>query len=446
MIDALWRSAILRFETMQISVENTGALERRMSVQVPAQRVQEAINTRLQSLSRTVRLNGFRPGKVPMQVVRQQYGAAVRQEVIEGLVQSTFSEAVTEQKLNPAGGPRIDEFKADEGQDLSYRAVFEVYPEVVVQGVDELVVSRPQVAVADSDVDAMIDNLRRQQATYSKVERAAANDDRVTIDFEGKVDGVAFEGGKGTNFPVVVGAGRMLPEFEGALVGMKAGDTKEVEVTFPADYAATHLAGKKAVFSITAQQVEEQQLPEANDEFVSKFGIAEGGIAKLREEVADNMRRELTANIRSKVRQQLFDGLLAANALELPKALVDNQIRDMQVDAGRQMGARDASQLPPAEQFAEPARKRVALGLLLGEVIKSSGVQLDHSRVQAKVQELAEQYPDPAQALKAYRENQDAQRQVENMVLEEQIIEWMLKRAKVTDQPMSFKEVMNFGG
>jgi trigger factor len=431
---------------MQISVENTGALERRMNIQVPAQRVAEAIDDRLKSLSRTVRINGFRPGKVPVAVVRKQYGASVRQEVIEGLVQSTFSEAVTGQKLNPAGGPRIEEFKADEGQDLSYRAVFEVYPEFELKGIEELAVNRPAVEVADADIDAMIDNLRRQQASFVKVERAAQDTDRVTIDFEGKIDGVAFEGGKGENFPVTVGAGRMLPEFEAGLNGMKAGDTKEVPVTFPADYAAANLAGKTAIFTMTAHSVEEQQLAEANDEFAKQFGITEGGIAKLREEVADNMRRELTDNIRSRVRQQLFDGLLAANSIEVPSVLVENEVRNMQLEQGRRMGARDASQLPAAEQFQEPARRRVALGLVLGEVIRTSGVTADRSRVQAKVQEMIEQYPDPAQALKAFRDNQDAQRQIENLVLEEQVIEWMLERAKVSDQAMTFKELMNFGG
>lgn len=430
---------------MQISVENTGALERRMNIQVPAQRVAQAIDERLQSLSRTVRINGFRPGKVPVTVVRKQYGAAVRQEVIEGLVQTTFSEAVSGQKLNPAGGPRIEEFKADEGQDLSYRAVFEVYPEFELKGLEGLAVNRPAVAVSEADVDVMIDNLRRQQATYAKVERAAQDTDRVTIDFEGKVDGVAFDGGKGSNFPIVVGAGRMLSEFEAGLQGIKAGETKDVNVTFPSDYAAANLASKTAVFTMTAHTVEEQQLPVADDEFAKMFGITEGGIAKLREEVADNMRRELAENVRNRVRQQLFDGLLAANAIEVPAVLVNNQVRDMQVDAGRQMGAREASQLPPAEQFQDAARRRVALGLVLGEVIKASGVTVDRNRVQTKVQEMVEQYPDPVQAVKAFRENQDAQRQIENLVLEEQVIEWLLERAKVSEQPMTFKELMNFG-
>lgn len=430
---------------MQITVENTGTLERRMAIQVPAQRIDQAINERLQSLSRTVRMNGFRPGKVPVNVVRKQYGAAVRQEVIEGLVQRTFSEAVSEQKLNPAGGPRIEEFSAEEGKDLSYRAIFEIYPEFQLQGIDQLTVSRPSVEVAESDIDAMVDNLRRQQATYVKVERPAQDTDRVTVDFEGKIDGVAFEGGKGSNVPVIVGAGRMLAEFEAGLRGAQGGEIKQVEVNFPGDYAAPNLAGKKAIFSITVHSVEEQRLPELDDEFAKIFGVQEGGIAKLREEVADNMRRELTDNIRGRVRQQLFDGLLAANPIELPAVLIDAQVRDLQAEASRQRGSRDATQVPAADQFQESARRRVALGLLLGEVIKTSGVSVDRSRVQSKIQEMAAQYPDPLQALKIYRENQDAQRQLENLVLEEQVIEWLLVRAKVSDQAMNFKDIMNFG-
>jgi len=430
---------------MQTSVETISSLERRISVQLPAQRVAKAIDERLQNLSRTVRMNGFRPGKVPLNVVRQQYGSSVRQEVVERLLQSSFSEAVTEQKLNPAGGPRIEEFNADEGKDLSYKAVFEVYPDLEIKGLEEIKVSRPKVDVGDTDIDAMLENLRKQQATYAKVERAAADADRATIDFEGTIDGVAFEGGKGSNFPVVLGAGRMLAEFEKGLIGMQAGETKNVDVIFPENYAAKHLAGKKAVFAITVHSVEAPQLPELNDEFASIFEVKEGGIAKLREEVTANMRRELEENIRTRVRQQLFDGLLERHTFDVPKVLVESQIRDMQMEAARQRGIRDESQLPPAEELMESAKRRVALGLLLGEVIKTSGVKLDRNRVQAKLQELVAMYPDPLQALKMYRENQDAQRQLENSVLEEQVLEWMLERAQVTDQALTFKEAMNFG-
>ncbi len=428
---------------MMVSIESTGALERRMSLQVPAQQVAEAISARLQSLSRKVRINGFRPGKVPVTVVKQQYGAAVRQEVVEDLVQKAFSDAATEQKLNPAGQARIEQLKDEEGQDLSFHAIFEVYPEIKVQGITSLTVNQPKVEVAESDIDAMIDNLRRQQATYSKVERAAKESDRVTIDFEGKIDGVAFEGGKGSNFPVVLGAGRMLPDFETGIFGMTAGQTKQVPVQFPADYAATNLAGKVAEFTITAHTVEEAQLPEANDEFATAFGVTEGGIAKLRQEVADNMRRELTEKVRSRVRQQLFDGLLAANMIDVPNALVSGQVLEMQQDAAREMGIKDVTKLPPSDVFQEPARKRVALSLILAEVLTVSGVALDRARVQTKLQDMAQGYSDPARLLKVYSENREALKQIENLVLEDQLIEWLLSQCKITAQPLSFKELMN---
>ncbi|MES1191506.1 MAG: trigger factor [Steroidobacter sp.] len=428
---------------MQITVENTGALERRMAVQVPAQRVADAINDRLKSLSRTVRLKGFRPGKVPVNVVRQQYGDAVRQEVIEKLLQSTFSEAVADQKLVPAGGPRIESFSAEEGQDMMFRAVFEVYPELQLSSIEALQVSRPVVEIGDADVDAMIDKLRGQQVTYKKADRAAKETDRVNISFVGTINGEEFKGGKGENVPVVLGAGRMLPEFEAGLIGVSAGESKQVEVTFPADYGVGELSGKLATFAITVNEVEEPVLPEINDDLAKVFGVEEGGLAKLREEVRENMQREMSDAIRSRLRQQLFDGLLAANStIELPGVLVQNAMRDMQVEVGRQRGIREASQLPPAEQFLEPARKRVALGLLLGEVIKTSGVVADRNRVQARFQEMTLQYPDPARALKAFRDNPEVLRQVESMVLEEQVIDWMLERVKVTDQNMTFKELM----
>ncbi len=428
---------------MMVSIESTGALERRMSLQVPAQQVLEAINTRLNALSRKVRINGFRPGKVPVAVVKQQYGLAVRQEVVEDLIQKAFSDAATEQKVTPAGQARIEDLKDEEGQDLVFKAVFEVYPEIKVQGVEKLSISRPKVEVADSDVDAMIDNLRRQQATYSKIDRAAQENDRVTIDFEGAIDGVAFDGGKGSNFPVVLGAGRMLPDFEAGIYGMTAGQTKQVPVKFPEDYGAENLAGKAATFTITAHSVEEPQLPEATDEFAVGFGIAEGGIAKLREEVAGNMRRELAEKIRGQVRQQLFDGLLEANKFDVPKALVSSEADEMQKDAARQMGIKDVSKLPAAgDRFQESATKRVSLSLLLAEVMKLSGVTLDRSRVQTRLQEMVQSYSDPVRALKAFSENRESQRHIENLVLEDQLIEWLLERAKITEQPLSFKELM----
>ncbi|MFC4314179.1 trigger factor [Steroidobacter flavus] len=429
---------------MQVSVESTGALERRMEVQVPAERVEKAVDERLQRMSRTVRLKGFRPGKVPVKVVRQQFGQQVRQEVLGDVMQSTFNEAVVQEKLTPAGGPRIEPINLEQGADLKYAAIFEVIPQIEIKGVESLSVERPAATVSVADVDAMIQNLREQRPSYNAVEREARDTDRVTIDFEGTIDGVPFEGGKAENFPIDLGAGRMLADFEAGLRGTKAGDKKDIEMTFPATYAA-NLAGKQAKFAITVHKVEERQLPELNEEFAKVYGVEEGGIERLRSEVQENMERELGEAIKARVKKQILDGLLAANPIELPKSMVDAQVRELQLDAARRMGARDASQIPPPDGFQEPARRRVALSLLIGEIIRNANIQVDQAQVQTRFEELAAQYPDQGQALQQYRANPQFRRQMEAAVLEDQVIDWLAQRAQVADKASSFKEIMNFG-
>ncbi|MDY6948695.1 MAG: trigger factor [Pseudomonadota bacterium] len=429
---------------MQVSVESTGALERRMEVQVPAERVEKAVDERLQRMSRTVRLKGFRPGKVPVKVVRQQFGQQVRQEVLGDVMQSTFNEAVVQEKLTPAGGPRIEPINLEQGGDLKYRAIFEVLPQIDIKGVESLNVERPSATVATGDVDAMIQNLREQRPTYAAVEREARDTDRVTVDFEGSIDGQPFEGGKAENYPIDLGAGRMLADFEAGLRGLKAGDSKDIELTFPPNYQA-NLAGKQAKFAINVKQVEERTLPELNDEFAKLYGVDEGGVERLRSEVQENMERELADAIKARVKKQILDGLLEANPIELPKSMVDAQVRELQMDAARRMGARDASQIPPPEGFQDAARRRVALSLLIGEIIQNAKIQVDQTQVQARFEELAAQYPDQGQALQQYRSNPQFRRQMESAVLEDQVIEWLTQRAQVADKASSFKEIMNFG-
>lgn len=430
---------------MQVSVETTGALERRMEVQVPAERVEKAIDERLQKLSRTVRLKGFRPGKVPVKVVRQQFGQQVRQEVLGDVMQSTFAEAVTQEKLIPAAGPRIEPINLEQGSDLKYRATFEVLPDIKLNGVESIEVSRPTAEVTSADVDAMIQNLREQRPSYTVVDREAQDTDRVVVDFAGKLDGQPFEGGQGENVSIVLGAGRMLADFEQGVRGAKAGETKTVDVNFPANYGAPNLAGKTAQFEITIKSVEERKLPELDEEFCKLYGVESGGIDRLREEVEDNMRRELGDAIRTRLKKQVMDALLAANPLDLPKSLVDSTVRDLQIDAGRRMGAQDMSQLPPADGFVEQARRRVTLSLLVNEIIKTAQLKVDQSKVQSRFEELAMQFPDPTQALQTYRSNPQIQRQLESSVIEDQAVDWVLERAKVSEQPSSFKEIMNFG-
>lgn len=430
---------------MQVSVETTGALERRIEVSVPRERIEQAIDERLKRVSRTAKLKGFRPGKVPFKVVKQQFGAQVRQEVLSDLMQSSFAEAVTQEKLNPAAGPRIEPISVGPAEDLRYRATFEVFPEIELTGVEGIAVVRPAVEVTDADVDAMVLNLREQRPRFDAVERESREGDRVTMDFEGQIDGAAFEGSKGDDVAVLLGGGRMLKDFETGITGMQAGERRQIDVPYPADYHNAALAGKVAKFDVHVKKVEEKRLPETDDDFCREYGVLEGGVEQLRKEVRENMERELEQNVRARLKQQLMDGLLAANPVEVPQSLVDAQVREMQIDAARRLGARDASQVPPPEPFVEGARKRVALGLLIGELIKSRGIKLDRARVDARLADLAASYPDPEQIIKAYRQNADALRQVENVVLEDQVVDLLIEKAAVTDQPATFKDVMNFG-
>jgi trigger factor len=430
---------------MQVSVESTGSLERRMEIQVPAARIEKAIDEKLLKMSRTVRLKGFRPGKVPVKVVRQQFGDQVRQEVIGDVMQASFAEAVGQEKLAPVTAPKIEPIDFQSGVDLKYRAIFEIFPEVKLQGVEGIAVAKPVAEVGVGDVDAMIENLRKQRPTYVGVDREARDTDQVTVDFLGTVDGVPFDGGKAEGVPIVVGAGRMLPDFEAGIKGAKAGETKTISVKFPENYQAQNLAGKTASFAITVHKVEEQQLPALDDEFCKHFGVEQGGIAQLRKEVEENMQHELRETVRARLKRQLFDTLANANPIEVPKVLVEEQIRNMQIDMGRRMGAKDVSQLPPAAQFQDAAKQRVMLGLLISEVVKVAKLEVDRKRVQARLVEVAQNYPEPDQVIKAYRENAQLRNQIESGVMEDQVVDWLLERAKVTDQPASFKEVMNFG-
>jgi trigger factor len=429
---------------MQVSVESISKLERRMQVQVPAERVSKEIDARLKNLSRTARLNGFRPGKAPIKVIRQQFGTQVHREVIGELLQSSFAEAVTEKQLSPAGNPRIEPQSMDEGQDLTYTATFEVFPEVSLRPMDSLELERITAEVTESDIDAMIERLRKQQMKYSPVSRAAAAGDKVTLDFVGKIDGVEFAGGKGENIAIVLGEGRMLPDLEQGLVGACLSEHRDVNVNFPADYRATELAGKAAIFSTEIKTVEEPTLPELDEEFCASFGVTEGGIPKLREDVAANMRRELEQNLRNRNKTSVMEKLYQANPIDVPNALLESQIRDMQVEAMRRAGAKDVSQAPPREPLVEPARRRVALGLIFNDVIRRENLVLDPKRSNARLDEMVGAYGDAAALKRAYLQNADAMRQVESLALEDQVVDWILAHAKVRDTVSTFKEVMNF--
>ena len=432
---------------MRVSIESTGALERRLEVSVPAQEVEAAVNERLKSFSRTARLKGFRPGKAPLAVVKRHFGPQIREEVVSDLVRQSLGAALDEHKLAPVGGPRIEPLALGSGEDLRYAAVFEVYPAIELRGIESIEVIRPAAEVAVADVDAMVETLRRQRPNFVPATLPAVDGDRLTVDFEGRIDGVAFDGGTGAGVTLVLGGGRMLKDFESGLKGATTGETRTLAVTFPADYAKAELAAKTAEFTVTVKRHEEGRLPDIDDEFCRAFGVTEGGIEQLRTEVADNMRRELNDSIRGRVKAQLLDKLVAANPIELPRSAVDNQIRSLQMDWLRRMGANpeDLKQAPPREPFEANARRRVAIGLLVAEIIRRERISIDAARLDERIESAAVGYSDAEEAMRQIRDTESLRSQLESTVLEDQAIDWLLGRVKVVEQPSTFKELMNFG-
>jgi trigger factor len=429
---------------MMVSVETVGGLERRMKVQVPAERIEKEVDSRLERYGKTAKLKGFRPGKVPMKVIRQRYGGQVRQEVLGEVMQSSYFEAISQENLRPAGGPRIEPEATDQGQDLEYTAVFEIYPEVTLQGHSGLAVEKPVPDVAESDIDDMMDNLRRQRADWQEQDKVSESGDRVVVDFEGTLDGESFSGGSGQEVPIVLGEGGMLPDFEAGLTSVSAGEEKTIQVAFPESYGAEHLAGKTADFTVKVHRVEVQVLPDLDDEFCKGFGVHEGGVEKLREEVADNMRREAEQKVRTRLKEQVMDGLLENNEVELPGVLVEDEIRSLQAMAAQQMGMdpTDAGQLPPRASFEEPARRRVKLGLLVAEVIRQAEIELDQGRVRDRIRQMAAGYSDPEEVIKLYTGNRQMMERLEMEVMEEQVVDWLLERAEISEKPIEFKELM----
>jgi trigger factor len=430
---------------MQVSLSATGGLERRMEVAVPASEVAAEIEQRLKQLSRTARLKGFRPGKAPLPVIRKQFGDQVRDEVVNDLVRTSFAKALTEQKLQPAAGPRIEPLSLDPGNDLKYAAVFEVLPEIKVKSPYDVAIERPSAEVTEEDVDAMLESMRRQRPVFTAVERGAAETDRVTIDYDGKMDGQPFEGGEGRDMQLMVGSGQALPELDQEVRGMKAGERKSITVAFPPALPNKTLAGKTAQMDVSVKRVEEQTLPPLDDEFIRSYGVEDGTVDSLRSEVRKSMDRELAGVIRNRLRSQVLDALYQENAIEVPNALIDEQVQQLQLDMGRRMGARDVSQLPPREQFADQGRRRAALGLLLGQIVQNEGLKVDRERVLARLNDVIATYPNADEARRAYLQNPDAMKQIESAVLEDQVIDWALERARITDKPMSFKELTGFG-
>ncbi|WP_300726171.1 trigger factor [Pseudomonas sp.] len=427
---------------MQVSVENTSALERRMTIGVPAERIEAEVNKRLQQTAQKAKIPGFRPGKVPMSVIRQRYEADARQEALGNVIQASFYEAVVEQKLNPAGQPSVEPKVFEKGKDLEYVATFEVFPEFEVTGLDTIAVERLSAEVADADLDKMLDVLRKQNTRFEIVERAAQNEDQLNIDFVGKVDGEVFAGGSATATQLVLGSGRMIPGFEEGLVGAKAGEERVLTLTFPEDYQNLDLAGKTAEFTVTVNTVSEPKLPELNEEFFAQFGIKEAGLDGFRVEVRKNMERELRQAIKSKVKNQVMEGLLAANPIEVPKALLSSEVDRLRVQAVQQFGGNIKPEQLPVELFEEQAKRRVVLGLIVAEVVKQFDLKPDEDRVREMIQEMASAYQEPEQVVAWYYKNDQQLNEVRSVVLEEQVVDTVLQKAKVTDKAVSYEEAV----
>lgn len=431
---------------MQVSIEATTALERRMTIGVPAERIEKEVDKRLQQTARRVKVPGFRPGKVPMTVVRQRYEDSARQEVLGDVIQSSFYEAVVQEKLNPAGAPSVEPKVFEKGKDLEYIATFEVFPEIDVAGFETIEVERLQSDVADADLDKMLDVLRKQNISYVDADRAAQNDDQVVIDFVGKKDGEAFAGGSAKGTQLVLGSGRMIPGFEDGLVGAKAGEERVLNLSFPEEYHNKDLAGQAVEFTVAVTKVQAPQLPELNEEFFAQFGISEGGEAGFREEVRKNMQRELKQAIKTKVKNQVMDGLLAANAIEVPKAAIESEVNRLRQQAVQQFGGGLKADQLPAELFEEQAKRRVSLGLIVAEVVKKFDLKPDEARVKAMIEELAGAYQEPEQVVSWYYKNEQQMNEVRSVVLEEQVVDTVLEKAKVTDKQVSYEEAVKAAG
>jgi trigger factor len=430
--------------SMQVSVEATSGLERQLTVTVPAERIDNDVNKQVAQQARTRRMDGFRPGKVPPKVIKRMYGEAIRYDVLNRVVQESFFEAVQEQSLQPAGTPSI-EFKNDkEGEDFSFTATFEIYPEIELKDLSGVEIEKQSAKIKKADIAKMIETLQKQQAGWKDTKGMAKDGFKVNLDFEGFVDGEAFEGGKAEGQDLVLGSGQMIPGFEAGIEGHKKGDEFDIEVTFPEEYQAENLKGKQATFKIKLNSVEKPELPELNEEFFAKFGVEAADQAAFEEEVSKNMAREMNQALKNKLKTQVFDALIAANEIDVPAALVEDEIKNLAQQAVQQFGGNaqiDPSTLPK-ELFEDQAKRRVTIGLLVQEVIKANELQPEDARVDAMLAEVADSYQDPQEVIEYYKSNQEMLNQVRSLVLEEQVVDQLLSSAKVNEVEVSYEDAI----
>jgi trigger factor len=406
---------------MQVSVENTGGLERRMTIQVPAERIDREVDSRLQSMKTTVRLDGFRPGKVPLGVIEKKYGSLVRQEVMQQVIHSTLQDALAQESLRPTAEPRIDPVKSLPGEPLEFVATFEVFPEITAPIDYAFKVIRPVVEIGTTEIDTMLEKLRRQRVTWKAVDRAAQTDDQVVIDFEGSIEGHAFSGGKGQKLPLVLGSHTMVPGFEDQLVGAAPGEERTLRVVLPADYPSGEIAGKDVEFRVKVHSVSEMVLPELDDDFARAFGVADKGLEGLRQEVAANMQRELKQLVKANVKDQVFSGLLERNPVVVPRSLI--------ADEAARLKAQQSTDTTSASGLEQRAERRVRLGVLVTAIVKQNRIQIDPDRVRETIETIAASYEKPGEVVQWYYGNQEMLGGVQSAVIEEQVVDWVLENS-----------------
>jgi len=424
---------------MQVSVEAGEGLERKVTVQVPAETVELEVNNRLNSLKNTVRIDGFRPGKVPFKVIKQKYSGTILQEVAGELMQRTFQEALTQENLSPAGDPVIQASALVLGEVMEYTATFEVYPVVALAPISDLPIEKIEATVEDSDVDNMIDVLRKQQMDWTEVDRVCVDGDRVSIDFVGTIDGEKFDGGSANDMPMVLGAGQMIPGFEEKVMGMKSSEETTFKVPFPDDYSAKDLAGKEAEFAVAVKKVEEPKLPEINEDFAKAFGVESGDVDQLKSEIRANMERELIKRLRTILKQNVMDKLVNVNPVEVPSATVAQEAETLKSQTEVQTPGSNLS----VDVFMDDAKRRVQLGMLLAEVAKSSSLNIDADMVKARIEEMSKDYDDPDEFVQYYMSNQELLSGVQTLVMEDMVVDWIVDQAAVTAKNSTFDKVMN---
>lgn len=434
---------------MQVSVESNGTLERTMKVEVPEEKIAAEVENRLKSLTKTTKIQGFRPGKVPLKLIQKRYGAGVRKEVVGELVQNSYNDAITQEKLRPAGMPKIDPLEAELGHGLAYTAKFEVMPEIELVAVEELSIEKPVCEIVEEDTEKMIETLRKQRQKFNVVERETKIGDKVKIDFKGEMDGEVFEGGEANDFELELGSNSLIPGFEDGLVGKKAGDEVTLELNFPDPYQKEEFAGKPVRFMVTVHEVKEAVLPELDDEFFKDFGVSEGGHEAFVEEIKQHMSRESEAALRNRQRDAVMDALHEANKINLPKTMIEAEQQNMQQQFTKnleQYGV-DSKNAPPVDiaMFEEQATKRVALQLIVAELIRQNDLKIEPSKVRALLEKNAESYEDPGAIINWYYSDKSRLAEVEAVVMEDAVIDWITSKASITELNLRFDELMNKG-